>query len=337
MFYEQGHELVCTQLPAGYNEPARIEVKCGWDVFADASFIYWQPQQENMELGISNTVPFPSLSTHGIQGKVIDMNFEYKPGFKVGLGMNFGYDSWDAHTEYTWLHGRDTVSSSGPGTVGGNVLSLQGSAYHGGNAFNTGEGTWRFKFDFLDAEMARSYYVGKKLSFRPYFGLRGAWIRQKYKTHYVNNGTTVEGTDQDWTVRNQSVSWGIGPRAGIGTNWMLGRGFRVYGDAIADILYTRYNLNERETDPASSAWAQNVSQHHIDYLRTHVDLELGIGWGSYFNNNKWHVDLSASYGFQTFFSQNMFRHYDNGVVGYSTVPNGNLYIQGLTAQLRTDF
>jgi hypothetical protein len=73
-------------------------------------------------------------------------------------------------------------------------------------------------------------------------------------------------------------------------------------------------------------------------LRTHLDFELGFGWGSYFDNNNWHIDLSASYGWQVFFAQDMFRHFEStSYIGGNTNPHGDLFVQGLTATLRVDF
>ncbi|HSX11387.1 MAG TPA: Lpg1974 family pore-forming outer membrane protein [Chlamydiales bacterium] len=333
-FYEQGHGLDCTQLPAVYNASSRIDVNRCWNVYADGSFIYWQPQQENMELGISSTILEAEIASHGLQGSFIGENFQYKPGFKIGVGMNFEYDAWDAYAEYTWLHGADSTSSNG------NILALWGMPEHGENSaesFTSAEGTWRFKFDFVDVELARSYYVGKKLSFRPSLGLRGAWIRQKHLAHYVNTEAVEGATLSNWIITDRSVSQGVGPRVGIGTNWMFGRGFRIYADGAADILYTRYNVSTTENDTDFLTWNPNIEQRDVGYLRTHLDLELGIGWGSYYNCNAWHVDLSAGYGFQAFFNQNMFRHFNALVEAYSYSPNGNLYIQGLTAMMRIDY
>jgi hypothetical protein len=81
----------------------------------------------------------------------------------------------------------------------------------------------------------------------------------------------------------------------------------------------------------------SVSQE-IDYLRTHLDLEMGFGWGTYFDDNNWHVDLSAVYGFQVFWDQNMFREFSNSTMqAKSFAPNGNLYVHGLTLSARFDF
>ena len=36
------------------------------------------------------------------------------------------------------------------------------------------------------------------------------------------------------------------------------------------------------------------------------DLELGLGWGSYFWGNRYHFDIQAGYDFQVFFSRTSF-------------------------------
>ena len=67
-----------------------------------------------------------------------------------------------------------------------------------------------------------------------------------------------------------------------------------------------------------------------------MDVELGLGWGSYFDCNNWHVDVTAGYGFQVFFDQNMFRNFNEGHL-VQNLPNGNLNVHGLTATIRLDF
>ena len=127
---------------------------------------------------------------------------------------------------------------------------------------------------------------------------------------------------------------------------MIGQGFRLYGNSAGDILYTRYtSLRENDSQSTSAGVLLEsfvTTQKNLGCLRTHLELEMGIGWGSYFDNNNWHVDLSAGYNFQVFFDQNAFRRfYQSGtgttVDALSFLPNGNLYLQGLTATLKVDF
>lgn len=341
--FEQGHELVQSQMMAAYNAPARIDVRGAWDFYATGSFIYWQPRQENLELGQTTQITTVG-STVTTLNHIINMEFEYKPGFKVGLGMNFDHDNWDAYGEYTWLHGSHNQSSNGPASPSANaylVANLPNPDVQGDTKYTDVSQKWRLNMDFADVELARSYYVGSKLSFRPFFGARGAWIRQSLDADYTNPTSASIGNNDNLGARYRTHSWGVGPRAGLYTNWMLGQGFRLYGDGFADILYTRYKIRTRDFKVLKSNGTieeTNNHQNKVDYLRTHIDLEMGIGWGSYFDNNNWHIDLLAGYGFQVFFDQNMFRRYvDDVSAGASIAPNGNLYVHGLTTTLRLDF
>jgi hypothetical protein len=206
--------------------------------------------------------------------------------------------------------------------------------------------------DFLDLSLARAYYSGAKLTVRPFFGARGAWIRQNLTTTYDGSSNYLDPRIAEgykhFKVSNYSASWGVGPRAGFESNWLLGYGCRLIGNGSADILYTRYDTHITEIEYQFAGTLRpllngnpilsnaSVSQV-IDLLRTHLDFEMGFGWGSYFCRNGCHIDLSATYGFQVFWDQNMFRNFQDDGTVKSINPNGNLYVHGLTANVRFDF
>ena len=336
----QGDELVANQYMAAYNAPARIDVRGAWDFYGTASFTYWQPIQENMELGIvDNLIAVTPHHLYLHDGNVVNMAFDYQPGFKVGFGMNFDHDNWDGFAEYTWFRGTTSTTTTLDQNDTTQVL-LPTWGFPNGHAYFAGTESWRLHMDFADLQLARSYYNGTSLTFRPFFGVRGAWIRQHLDVDYTNRVGALTVAQNICEVAN---SWAVGPRAGLSSNWLLGEGFRIYGDGAADILYTRYtHLGFKETIPLAGVVADDdialYNQVSLGTVRTHLELELGLGWGTYFDNNNWHVDLSEGYGFQVFFNQNMFRHFqDDTAAAISNVPNGNLYVQGMTATARFDF
>lgn len=363
----RGHEMSKDLMMPIYNAPARIDVRSSWDLYVTGRFLYWQAREENLEIGFIShndpeglingpTTPFGNSFVNNI--KVVDQQFTFRPGFKIGLGMNLDNDNWDAFMEYTWFHsnttGRVNPLARNTATVvppnGEYLYPAQGAPAAMESLlffpffFQSATQSWHLKMDFFDVSLARNYYSGTKLTLRPYFGARGAWIRQHLNT--VMNGNTqyaVRYGFDDAVLHNSSVSWGVGPRAGFEGNWLLGQGVRLIGNGSSDILYTRYSLrsNEQYADQAASSnpidTNASVSQE-IDYLRTHAELELGFGWGSYFDNNKWHIDLAATYGFQIFWDQNMFRNFENRTMETKSFsPNGNLYIHGMTLSANLDF
>ncbi len=375
--FDQGHEMSQSQLMSGYNAPARVEVRGSWDVYATGSFIYWQAQQENMEIGLLShndpegktsygaDLPFVSTGSNAYLNNmtVTSPNFTYRPGFKFGLGVNLDWDNWDGFAEYTWFHGstgsgvkpQTGDTATGTSLPNGTYLysNLDAAGSYGVNAgtsvpyfYNNADQSWTLKMDFLDVSMARSYYSGTKLTVRPFFGARGAWIRQSINTTY-NGSTNYTNANGYYNSHDNaySSSWGVGPRAGFESNWLLGYGTRFLGNASADILYTRFVVHQdnkvvlhSSSGSATPVKTNAAVSQTIDLLRAHADLEMGFGWGSYFDNNNWHVDLSAMYGFQIFWDQNMFRNFVSfNQQAKSFAPNGNLYVHGLTMNARLDF
>jgi hypothetical protein len=353
--FKQGSEILGGETAASYNAPARIDIRGAWDVFATGSFIYWQPTQDNMDLGITNTLyagtygQTPNSIFNGMKSQVIDMNFSFQPGFKIGLGMNVDHDSWDVYAEYIWLHG--TSSTSNTAATGNSIYMSRGVAgiigSQGGSPFNQVSQTWGTKLDFLNLEMGRACYLGKAFTARPTFGVRGAWIREKLYEKGSNLNITGTGgnnaTLSYLTVHDSTQSWAIGPRVALYSNWLVGSSFRLYGNLATDILYTQYNTvsnsNYQRANGAEAGYVTQtkVRERHLGALRNHVESELGIGWGSYFDNNNWYFDISAGYTWQVFFDQNMLRDFNHQTPGRTVNPNGNLYINGLTLSTRLDF
>ncbi|MGB7978744.1 MAG: Lpg1974 family pore-forming outer membrane protein [Chlamydiales bacterium] len=295
------------------------------------SFIYWQPIQENMELGLANTTAAVRDVLDAVTANVINMNFKFKPGFKIGLGGSFSHDNWDTLLEYTWFHNTNSQSSDGPS--GGNIIPMIGApASTGDSLYSSVSENWRLKMDIIDLDLGRWYYVGTNLMFRPSFGVRADWIRQRL----VFNG--VSATDEG-EVYSKSSSWAIGPMAALDSSWNIGCGFRIFGNAETDLLFTKYTrLRYNETHTNVDLIPISVKQSHVYAIRPHFDLELGLGWGTYLDCNNWYLDFKAGYEMQAFLFQNMFRHFSSATMaGNSASPYGNLYIQGLTATASVDF
>jgi hypothetical protein len=312
-------------LNAAYNYPAAIKTRCPWDMCFDVSFIYWQPIQENMELGVDGGSVPDAVSV----GNVIQADTDFKPGFHVGLGGKFDYDNWCLHADYTWFH--STHSQDYASTVGNGISTIQAAPIEGADSagFSDVSQKWRLNMDIAELTLGRPHYVGTKFVVNPTFGLRGAWIRQ-----YLNNAY-VGSADGDYNRNQQIKSWALGPQIGLDGCWDICGGFRFFGNAEADILYTRYTTLSSQFVSGDTDYT--VVEDDYGALRTHLDLELGLGWGTYLNCNSWYLDFSAGYGFQVFFDQNMFRNFTEAATLTSLSPNGNLYIQGMRLKFSLDF
>jgi hypothetical protein len=320
-------------LNPAYNASAAVNTRCSWDLEINSSFLYWQAFQDNMELGIASYQASPTEATSaGLKGKFINMDFDFKPAFRVGLGLAFDHDDWDMQAQYTWFHANNKKTAHAP--TNGFLTPSLGLVNETVNvdSANSISQKWRLKMDIADLNIGRAYYAGKSLTMRPSFGARAAFIRQHER---------VAKTDATQTESNvqKSHSWGVGTVTGIESNWLLGDGFRLFGNGSADLLFTRYTKLSTKTRLSSLPdFEQNIRQRTVNTMRTHLDLAAGIGYGTYFDCNNWYFDLSAGYEFQVFFDQNMFRQYGTpDSASNSFAPNGNLYLQGLTVKAALDF
>lgn len=326
-----------------------------------SSFLYWQFQQDNLVVGLQqNSSSVTTVPNSNLSNSFVEVDPGFTPGFQVGLGMNLQKDHWVGLVDYTRVHGSNSVSSTGSNPEGITIYvadRLQsifppemGAAINGTYptvtpAYTSLSSTYRSDLDFIDGEMARSYYIGQSLTVRMGMGLRSAWIKQSLSSSYQVTVDPV--TARKLFVQSKSNSWGFGPRFGALLDWSLGKGISLLGSVYGDILYTWYHIQDKTSvnffNPEYASSRVGVDSNtfttsdHPKALRPHVDMEMGVHWGTYLCNNDYHIDFCATYGFQVFFDQNMFRHWDGLLPAWSTLPHGNLYVNGLTFNARFDF
>jgi len=325
--FEQGYEICNDKFPAAYNAAARIDVQCSWDFFVTGSFIYWHVDQDAMDYAyLVNGDSIP------VQSTVLVQDFDYKPGFKVGLGVDFDHDNWVGYVEYTWLHQKTNSGyESAPATFNYVTPWLNIDTLGEAEVVSSIGTSWRTNLDIVDAVLSRPFYQGRKLTVLPFGGLRGAWIRQDFTVNAIGDAGTV------FASKNRSHSWAVGARAGLQAHWMLGWGFRFEGDAAGSLLYTQYT-KIRHNEFADGVSDLSIRYHEYNTVRPMADMSVGMGWGSYLDRQNYHFDLLATYDFNVMWGQNMMRELNNIVNGSGAVSDaGDLHLHGLTVTARFDF
>ncbi len=340
----------------GYNASAKIDLGDRGclipnDVFAELSFIYWYACQDGMglaasaDLKTSGEIVFNQLST------TLTQDFEYKSGFKIGLGA--GFQDWEFHAKYAWIRQKTHVNEDAPTkyTNGrGNIpvwlvntwfAQRIGAFSDFVSATNLGS-SWKLGIDWLDLTASRPYYEGKKITIQPYGGLRALWIRQSLVINATVPAAAVSGSSlapEKIYSRNQSHARSLGPVFGGSGHFLLGTGFRVEGDGAFGILFTRYTKLSHKENSAVAGTTPKVFRavlKNYNTVRPVANLGLGVGWGQYFCNCKFHIDFSADYEFSALWNQNMLRTFaEEFAIG--SAPSNDLFLQGLTVTGRLDF
>ncbi len=363
---EQGHLKIDNPLfpldtgcyiPAAYNYPAayQLDDQC-WDLFITASYIYWEAFQDTMPIGfeLDQALPFNPL-LGGIGRELVINNSDYQSGFKVGLGWTTpSFDNWQVYAEYTWYHPTNDEKNGDDCECNPFVIYPRCDSCLDLNVEEISSSKWKLDVDLADLSIQRPFYLGKQVVFNPFFGLRGAWIKQRFQIQY-NTAINLAGTalPDIYNVSSLSKSWGIGPRVGFEGNWLLWKGLRIIGNASASVLYTSYTKINHSSNVAIGVLERgmfaeffdpldppNTWKYHKKYdaLRANAELDTGLGWGMYLGcDNDFHIDLAATYDFHVFWNQNMVEDIQNQSYHHVATAPGNLYLHGLTIKARFDF
>lgn len=316
-------EPVCCEVPkapenCSYNCPARIDVCGNWDMFITGSFIYLQPYQAGMDEAV-----FSDVSNSPTRSEIIKMNFDYKPGFKVGIGYNFKHDNWSCFIEYMRYKNTNTTNVSIPSWVGGinfgwfSPTNFAGFLY----PFKT---RFKINLNLLNLELSRWEYRGKNLIFNPYFGLKGGFFDESLKANFTQGITGKNTVTSD--------SWLIGPRFGFYSKWLLCHGFNLFNTDAISLVYQKFsNLKSVTMDINNNEI--KISSNDRFQITPILEILLGMNWGSYFNRNNYHFDISLAYELQYYWSQNYVKY----VFNTSQTFNDDLSLHGLNLSLRFDF
>lgn len=308
--------------------PAGPLVDAGARFVMTADFIYWQMKQDSMDysnnildggVDINQTgTAADVINTFTSNGKVSKLNFDYRPGFKVGAGIISDHDNWDLMTQYTWLrqHARGNNSVSHTDVVPA-FSALNGTTFV---SENKSRGEWKSHFNNIDLELGRSFFISRRLVLRPHIGLKGAWINQKFNISSGTQGVSIDprlvnaidfialptsliGVSDTENKQSQRF-WGVGLRAGLNTSWHFTRDWSIYGNIAASELSCRFKnkVTVKQTanfpSPANDVEAvtnvYNMSEtksFHI--MRPVLEMALGLRYEVMFSDDNYQFFMQA--------------------------------------------
>lgn len=310
------------EMVEAYNPP--FNLKCCWNVFFTTSFIYWQPIEDGLNLAF-----FSDETSHH---STVKTDFDYKPGFKIGLGVNTHYDNWIIFTEYTRLtsHGHSKKNAADGESIF--PLWIASTINDTSVIASKAKGEWELKLNILDLDLGRPYYVASKMVLNTFVGLRAIWIDQEFSANFDLTSPSLSVAKREV----KSDSWGIGARGGIDATYFFYREFKVIGSGSASLFFQHYDLSTKFS-LRNTTNINEAASDKIGYLTPNLDASLGIGWGHDFYKNKVRFDLCALYQFQIFWNQNMLRSFKDLMTNSVNGASGDLMLQGLTLTARFDF
>ena len=324
-------------------------------IFTQAEFLYFQVKEDGLDFAIRNTEESPlTESLLNLDASVIPFDFEFKPGFKLGVGFRIPkHTDWDAFFNWTEINSKCTTKEAYPASVNLGLVPLfwqpgAFSAYDSPVRFGECKADFTFYFNSLDVEIGDSFKICNNLFFRPNAGFKGAIIDQKFivRSNNGNSVTNISGNTLNiltGTSTFKSSSKGIGPRIGLDTDWKLPRrDLGIFANGSFAFLLTRLNTHYIEHDTAYNVTLdENISDEYkvheyIWLVKPTLQITAGINWQKCFKEK--YLGLKAGYEIQYFWKQNLSRKLIDDQLEGSTYPDkGNLYMQGLVIAAQFEF
>jgi hypothetical protein len=304
-----------------------MNLNCPQDFFIYGSALAFQAKQDGMASGISSTSDTPPITG----GEVINFSmdnedWDYNPGFRVGLGGYIGHDAWALGLEWTWLNITNYLNYDTSGTSAV-VYPLWGAAT-GTSTANALSSCWNVHYDTLDLKLGKPYHVSRYVVLQPHFGLRAAWINQHFSVHYygATPNPAIHHGDNDF--------WGVGARGGLMSSWMVGKGWELLGNFATSILFGKFENTQRLAVETGTG-----TDFDENYYQTspNMELQLGIAWHKYFCKQRYRFNVTAMYEFHEWWDQLTLRKlYPASPTFNDTVSRGNLTLNGFSFSLGFD-
>lgn len=230
-----------------------------------------------------------------IEGSIRDNGLHWDFGLKIGLGKNLNYDTWGLSGEFTYF--KTNGSSSIEGNVENAIIPLRGPF---ANSAQFAKSQMLFAFYNLDVDISRHYFISRTLALNPFIGIKNTWniIRQQI---VFSQGPTLMNNAAK--TLDKSKMWGIGPQAGIDSNWYIGKGFHGFGLFSASLLYSYFHVKQDSFITSNQDNNLSVSQKNHRFI-PNMDLNLGLGWSSFLNEKKNYLEINLGYEAQYYWRLN---------------------------------
>lgn len=287
--------LAATPLFASFTPSYERVSCCEQTFFVTADFLFWQAWTDDNDYAWKMTSVNPTdLSLQSVDRIAIDQ--KWAPGFRLGLGYGFCGNGWSLSLDWTRYHKSDSSSKRELEPTLALILVEpldEINLRFGGLRAESAQAKYSLKYDTLDFQLGRDYWISHCLRFYPFLGLRVGWIDQEVKAEYNNVFapetnlpymiTTFVG---DRIVTRRDQMWGIGPRLGFTSNWELGCDFSLIGEIAGSIVWADFDrsINQFSFDPTltPSEFTEKVVGNNNRQLWPNVQMAVGIDWGTLF-------------------------------------------------------
>lgn len=238
-----------------------------------------------------------------VVGSLNNLDFSFAPGFKVGAKYALCNPDWQLWSEYTWFRTNQSDTT--------NAVF---------NAFRK-----KIRYDMVDLDLGRAYFLRRHFSVYPRFGIRGGWIYQS-QTHTDNRDPNV-------VTKIKNNFKGIGILGGSKQFWNLDANWSFFGDLGASLLYGKVDVfYDRNATTSQDLFDADTYQ-----LFPNMSCEAGLKWERAFFCNRTNFSLAVSYEFNYWWRINQQLILRNGNPFFLDRASEDFGLQGVRINGSLDF
>jgi hypothetical protein len=322
--------LVTSRLYASQDDNALVNsstrsYSANWVVSAD--FLAWLASEDVTSIW-TDVVPIGIIKENI---NVPSFDFKWNYGFRVGLGYNLSYDQWDTIFNWTWFR------TSAEHNVQPQLLTIVNpeffAAFLTTNDFISMSAQWSILFNIFDWELGRSFWISKRLSIRPFLGIKGGWINQSIHAQYYNLLINDWPSDNSGKELVKNNFWGMGPSGGINLKFVAGNFTNhfcsLFGDFSTAAMWGSWSGNDVYKNTLNVTASVNSNKSALGALMFRGFW--GLGWDININKNKAHFTTKLGYEMQLWLNQLRIATFQLQRL------HGDLTLQGVTFNCRFDF
>lgn len=251
---------------------------CG-EFFFGAEFLYFRAYEGGLSSPcdrtcVSNSVEDGVLVSR-LNGSSHDPDFDWNPGFRIGLGYGFAENNLDLGVFWTNYNSHTNR--------GGNRNRIH----------------WNLDYNVVDVIASCEYDWSACCSFIPYGGVKYARIHQKLHNRFVSYEDRSSFPSRS---RSKEDFYGFGPLFGIAGDAPIGCGFSVYGNISVAILYGSFDVHSKSRDVFDTGINENRLRSHLTACQPVVDAGFGVRWNTCVCGNE--VWLQAGLEQHRYFNHN---------------------------------
>lgn len=310
-----------------------MALSCPADFYFHIDALLFQPKEDGLEVAIQDNNG-PGYDITG--GRVLGFSTEHHDwdwdwGFRLGLGFYLNHDAWTLDLNWMWFKINEEVDFEAQNVAVVIPLWLPPVSGLPTLTNTTTSARWHLQMNVFDISLGKPYHVSRYMIMNPFFGLRAAWFDQNYTARYGGLFPTQSGAQMD----SKNDYWGVGARAGMNSEWLFGGGFSVLSNLSFSMLYSKFDVDQDlSLTGGGYSFDSEFYQNQVN-----MELQLGVSWGIYFNENRNHLAIQALYEFQEWWDHNWLRRPFNNpsTLGNDTVARGNLTLNGASFRLLFDF